>query len=75
MSFDRDGNGTLNRSEFFSAMKLLNAPVVDETVLERVWRAVDHDGSASVNFKEFLQAFNLGIPLSLSLSLLSSLLL
>jgi len=52
-AFDRDGNAELGWAEYLEAWRFLNQPGTDEDV-KRAFDAVDVDGSALVEFDEFV---------------------
>jgi len=51
--FDRDGDGTIDRSEFFFLAKnILHLPL-PKTELQKLWKEVDLSGTGSVEFQDF----------------------
>jgi len=54
LSFDRDGNGFIDRDEFAELVKVAGASMEPER-LEEAFRAVDIDGNGVIDFNEFIR--------------------
>ena len=54
--FDVDGSGTISREEFVNALNELGMSLDNDSAL-RIFAAVDHANSQSVNYLEFVNAF------------------
>ena len=51
--FDKDGNGNLDRNEFFSALEQLNLHDMTQNEFRILWDALDTDKNDEVDYKEF----------------------
>ena len=62
--FDRDGEGTIGRSEFTAMMKTLGLELSDAE-LQTLWEKVDMDKSGEIEFEEMLETLRKNLaPLS-----------
>jgi Ca2+-binding EF-hand superfamily protein len=65
-SFDTDGNGTMDRTEFYDMMvKCLKVPKhigLPTNRVQQLWSAADSDGSGEINFAEFVVFFSKYFP-------------
>lgn len=62
--FDRDGEGTIGRSEFTAMMKTLGLELSDAE-LQTLWDKVDMDKSGEIEFEEMLETLRKNlVPLS-----------
>lgn len=53
-SMDTDGDGTITKEEFVSALKEMGESTSDSTI-DKMWQEVDLDGSGGVEFEEFVK--------------------
>ena len=54
--FDEDGNGSLERGEFMSAIReKLRVYDVTQRELEILWTSLDSDGSGGIDYREFVR--------------------
>ena len=52
--FDVDGDGRINKEEFFEGLLSISTPTsIPEKDLEIVWKFMDKDGDGTINYKEF----------------------
>ena len=54
-SFDKDGNGFINRAELRQVVKKLKKKCTEEQIDDLI-RRVDQDGDGNINYKEFVKA-------------------
>jgi len=51
--FDKDGSGSIDRTELKDAMRAVRSDMSDEEI-DRLLKIVDKDGSGSINYEEFI---------------------
>ena len=56
--YDKDGSGTINRSEFKSIVQHRYMSSITEEQLDELMAKADKDGSGLIDYEEFLSAFS-----------------
>ena len=57
-AFDKDGSGTVSRTEFYNYLEVINLNAERKEVMDALFERIDADESDSFDFKEFLRVMN-----------------
>ncbi|XP_062102042.1 calcium-binding protein CML24-like [Humulus lupulus] len=57
--FDTNKDGRISRQEYKSALRVLDREMTDSEIA-KAFQALDSDGDGSIDFKEFVEMFNMG---------------